>query len=129
MIVVDASVIACAVVDDGEDGTRVRRRLLGQHVVVPEGVDARVAATLERLVRARRLTTARAEQAIGDLQDLPLDRVPQWPFLARAWQLRERISMLQAVTVAVAESYGVPLVTGDRAYLKATAAICEIDLI
>jgi predicted nucleic acid-binding protein len=128
VIVADASVIACAVLDDGPDGVAVRARLRGQDVVVPEGVDLQVAAALARLVRVNRLAENRAEQALTDLAALPLDRVPHWPFLHRAWQLRQRISMLGATTIAIAEAYGVPLLTGDRAYASATAR-CPIELI
>jgi predicted nucleic acid-binding protein len=130
VIVADASVVACALIDDAEDGTRARRRLLAADLVlVPEGVDVRVTAVLERLVRVRRLPPERAALAVGDLRDLPLERVPQWPFLTRAWQLRERLSMLQALTVAVAEAYDVTLVTGERAYLKAPGVTCPVDLL
>ncbi len=129
MIVTDASVVLCAVIDNGADGIACRRRLSTQHVVVPDGLDLRVLHGLSRLVRAGRLRESRAQQAIHDLRDLPLQRVPQAPFLTRAWQLRDHLPALHAMTIAVAEAYAVPLVTADRTYARSLDATCPIELL
>lgn len=129
-IVVDAAVVACALVDEGEDGGVVRSRLTRPllTVVAPDGLDLRVGHVLGRLVAADLLTTRRAEQALADLADLPLERVPHWPFLTRAWQLRERLDTLAGVTVAAAEAFGATLVVADRRY-GVVGARCPVELV
>ena len=90
MILADAAALACALVDDGADGALARQRLAAATaVLVAEGIDQQVSTLLGRLVDTGRLSEQRAEQAIADLADLPLERVPTWPFLEAAWQLRE----------------------------------------
>jgi predicted nucleic acid-binding protein len=130
VIVADVAVLACALVDAGPDGAAARKRLTtGAQVVVPEGTDAAVCAVLARLVEAGRITERRAEQAVADLRDLPLDRVPQAPFLARAWALRAQLTAAQAITGAVAEAYGVQLVTAEPAYARADGLDCRVELV
>lgn len=135
LIVVDPGIIACALVDDGEDGVRARRRLVAptdsgapQAVVVPEAVDLRVADVLSRMVTTARLTPRRAEQALADLADLPLERMPHWPFLVRAWALQDRLSPFGAAMVALAEAFGATLVLSDRKYAVDGLA-CTIELL
>ena len=65
MIVVDASVLANAVGDDGADGAHTRGVLPGQEVSVPELVDVEVVFVLRRrwlakTISARRFATERA---------------------------------------------------------------------
>jgi len=120
MIVVDAAVLACALVDAGPDGSATRGRLRGGQVLVAEGTDVAVCAVLARLVEAGRIT---------DLHDLPLDRVPQFPFLDRAWELRAELTATQAISAAVAEGYGVPLVTAEAAFTRAADLTCPVELL
>ncbi len=129
MIVADVAVLACALVDAGPDGAAARKLLTGVSVVVPEGTDGAVCAVLARLVEAERLSERRAEQAVTDLRDLPLDRVPQAPFLARAWALRTQLTAAQAITAAVAEAYGIPLVTAETAYARVEGLSCRVELV
>ena len=129
MIVVDAAVLACALVDAGPDGSATRGRLRGELVLVAEGTDVAVCAVLARLVEAGRISERRAQQAVTDLHDLPLDRVPQFPFLDRAWELRAELTATQAISAAVAEGYGVPLVTAEAAFTRAADLTCPVELL
>ena len=52
MIVVDASVLAVAVADDGKDGDHARARLRGEHLAAPELLDLEVTSVLRRQMRA-----------------------------------------------------------------------------
>lgn len=56
MIVVDASVVTVALIDDGSDGVRVRTVLSGQALAAPELIDLEVLTVLRRQVRARAMT-------------------------------------------------------------------------
>jgi len=129
MIVVDTAVLACALVDAGPEGSTARARLRGEHVVVAEGTDVAICAVLARLVETGRISQRRAEQAVADLRDLPLDRVPQFPFLDRAWALRAELTAAQAITAAVAEAYAVPLVTAEAAFSRTGTLSCAVELL
>ena len=60
MIVVDASVLAVALADDGSDGDHARDRLRGQGLAAPELIDLEVASVLRRRAHAGSLDLRRA---------------------------------------------------------------------
>lgn len=129
MIVVDASVLAPALADDGADGDRARLRLRGEQLVAPELVDLEVLSTLRRAVRAGRLDERRSGQALDDLATLPLRRVPHLPLLARAWELRDNLTAYDAAYVALAESLRALLLTADGGIEKASGVRCDIEVL
>jgi len=129
VIVVDASVLAPALADDGADGDRVRLRLRGEQLVAPELVDLEVLSTLRRAVRAGRLDERRSGQALDDLAALPLRRVPHLPLLARAWELRDNLTAYDAAYVALAESLRALLLTADGGIEKASGVRCEVEVL
>jgi predicted nucleic acid-binding protein len=129
VIVVDASVLAPALADDGADGDRARLRLRGEQLVAPELVDLEVLSTLRRAVRAGRLDERRSGQALDDLAALPLRRVPHLPLLARAWELRDNLTAYDAAYVALAESLRALLLTADGGIEKASGVRCEVEVL
>lgn len=129
MIVVDASVLAPALADDGADGDRVRLRLRGEQLVAPELVDLEVLSTLRRAVRSGRLDERRSGQALDDLAALPLRRVPHLPLLARAWELRDNLTAYDAAYVALAESLRALLLTADGGIEKASGVCCDVEVL
>lgn len=129
MIVVDASVLAPALADDGADGDRARLRLRGEQLVAPELVDLEVLSTLCRAVRAGRLDERRSGQALDDLAALPLRRVPHLPLLARAWELRDNLTAYDAAYVALAESLRALLLTADGGIEKASGVRCDVEVL
>lgn len=129
MIVIDASVLAPALADDGADGDRARLRLRGEQLVAPELVDLEVLSTLRRAVRAGRLDERRSGQALDDLAALPLRRVPHLPLLARAWELRDNLTAYDAAYVALAESLRALLLTADGGIEKASGVRCDVEVL
>jgi predicted nucleic acid-binding protein len=129
MIVVDASVLAPALVDDARDGDRLRERLRGERLVAPALIDLEVLSMLRRAARRGGLDERRAGQALVDLAALPLRRAPHLALLARIWELRESLSVCDAAYVALAEAIGAPLLTADRRLARAHGVRCEIDLV
>ena len=129
MIVIDASVLAPALADDGADGDRVRLRLRGEQLVAPELVDLEVLSTVRRAVRAGRLDERRSGQALDDLAALPLRRVPHLPLLARAWELRDNLTAYDAAYVALAESLRALLLTADGGIEKASGVRCDVEVL
>src|ERR1700742_391774 len=86
VIVVDASVLAVALGDDGTDGQHARQRLADETLVAPELVDLEVLSVWRRHVAAKLMPARRAAAALGDLADLPIRRSSHQPFLHRIWQ-------------------------------------------
>jgi predicted nucleic acid-binding protein len=129
VIVVDASVLATSLGDDGPDGDRARARLRGERLTAPELVDLEVASVWRRQVSAGAMDERRAVLALADLGTLPLRRTPHRPLLARCWELRDNLTIYDAAYVAVAEALGVPLLTGDARLARATGPTCAIEVL
>lgn len=129
MIVVDASVLAPALADDGPDGDLVRRRLRQERLVAPELVDLEVLSTLRRAARAGRLDERRSRQALEDLAALPLRRVSHRPLLPRFWDLRDSLTAYDAAYIALAETLDCPVITADGGMAKASGVRCEVEVL
>ena len=129
MIVADASVLVATAADDGADGDRARVRLRGQVLVAPELVDLEVSSVLRRLSLSGRLPVRRAEAALADLVDLPLQRAPHLPLLPRCWSLRHSLSVYDASYVALAEALDCVLLTADGKLSRAPGLRCTVDVL
>lgn len=129
MLVIDASVLAVALVDDGPDGDLVRARLRGERLTAPSLIDLEVISVWRGLARGGRLDPRRAELALVDLYDIPLERVPHRGLLNRCWELRENLTVYDASYVALAEALQVPLLTGDQRLANAPGTRCTIEVL
>lgn len=129
VLVVDASVIAVALADDGGDGDAARARLRGERLAAPELLDLEVASVLRGQLRAGALDVRRAELALTDLSALPLQRAPHRPLLGRCWELRDNLTVYDAAYVALAEALAADLLTGDRRLSKAPGLRCRIEVL
>jgi predicted nucleic acid-binding protein len=129
VIVVDASVLAVALGDDGTDGERARERLAGQTLVAPELVDLEVVSVWRRQVTAKLMQARRAATALADLADLPLRRSSHQPFLHRVWELRHVVTPYDAAYIALAEALDAVMVTADARLSRASGIQCEIEVI
>ena len=129
MLVIDASVLAVALLDDGADGDTVRERLLGEQLAAPALIDLEVASVWRGLARAGHLDPRRVGFALDDLRDLPLERIEHTALLARCWELRENLTVYDAAYVALAEVLEMPLLTGDRRLARSTGPRCTIEII
>ena len=126
---VDASVVATALGDDGPDGRRARSRLAGERLTAPEIIDLEVVSAWRRLCAGGQLDPGRAGQAIADLEMLRLERVPHRPLLRRCWELRENATVYDAAYVSLAEKLQATLVTADQRLVSAPGARCEFELV
>lgn len=129
MLVVDASVLATALADDGVDGDTARGRLRAQQLAAPELVDFEVASVLRRQLSLARLEVRRARLALEDLFVLPMFRAQHRPLLGRCWELRDNLSIYDAAYVALAEALGTPLLTADARLAKARGLKCTVELV
>lgn len=128
MIVVDASIVASALADDGSDGEQIRARLAGEQLFAPELLDLEVASVWRRAARSGKLPERRADQALADLAALPLVRAPHRPLMGRIWELRENLTTYDAAYVALAEALESSLLTADEPLSQAPGTRCEILL-
>lgn len=129
MLVIDASVLAVALLDDGPDGDAVRDRLRGEQLAAPALIDLEVASAWRGLARGGHLDARRVGLALDDLRELPIQRVEHTILLTRCWQLRDNLTIYDAAYVALAEALEVPLLTGDRDLTRSTGPRCDIEVI
>ena len=129
MIVVDASVLVTALGDDGDDGDRARERLQGERLIAPHLIDVEVISAWRRLAAAGDLDLRRTQLALDDLRSLRVDRVPHTSLIVRCWELRDNLTVYDAVYVALAEVMAVPLLTADERLAGASGPRCEIELL
>jgi predicted nucleic acid-binding protein len=129
VLVIDASVLAPALTDDGPDGDKARARLKGNALAAPELIDLETSSVIRRQLSVGALDARRAELALTDLIDLPLRRAPHRPLLARCWELRANLTVYDAVYVALAELLDVVLLTADARLANAPGLRCKLDLL
>lgn len=130
MIVVDASVLASALIDDDDDDNHTRQRLAAEETLfAPEIIDLEIANAWRRDLRAGRLDEDRAQQARGDLTALRLVRVSHRPFMDRVWELRRNLTPYDAAYVALAEALGATLLTVDGRSTRAPSLRCAVELL
>jgi predicted nucleic acid-binding protein len=86
-------------------------------------------SVLRRLVAAGNLPLRRADLALRDLLDLPMQRARPAPLLARCWELRANLTAYDAAYVALAEALDAPLLTGDRRVASAPGIRCQVRLL
>lgn len=127
MLVVDASVLAVALSDDGHEGDRTRARLHGEQLAAPELIDLEVASVLRGRLAGGYLDSRRAGLALVDLIDVPVQRAPHRPLLARCWALRSNLTVYDAAYVALAEALDADLITGDKRLASAPGLHCHIE--
>lgn len=129
MLVVDASVLAVALADDGADGDAARERLRGEELFAPELLDLEVLSVVRGQMSAGALDARRAELALSDLSAIPIKRAPQLSLLRRCWELRDNLTIYDASYVALAEALDVLLLTGDRRLARASGPRCAVELL
>lgn len=128
MIVVDASVLANALADDGSDGRAARARLAGDgDLAAPDLVDVETVAVFRKRWMAGDLSRNRFSTAIDDLSDLEVARYPSLPLMRRAFDLRDNVTVYDAVYVALAERLDCVLVTADQRLASAPGVNCPVE--
>ncbi len=129
MIVIDASILANALGDDGSDGRAARRRLASDGLAAPDLVDVETVAVLRKRWLAGGLTDRRFAAAIGDLEDLELTRYPTLAMMRRAFELRANVTAYDAAYVALAEELRCTLLTADQRLAASPGPTCHIEIL
>ncbi len=130
MIVLDASVLANVIADDGDDGRIARQAIGDQDLAAPDLVDVETVSVLRKRWLAADLTMRRFRTAIDDLSALPILRFPTLPFMGRAYELRSNVTPYDATYVALAElPSATALLTTDARLAAAPGPKCYIELL
>jgi predicted nucleic acid-binding protein len=130
VIVIDASVLANVVGDDGADGRRARHQVRAAgDLAAPDPVDVETVAVLRRRWLAGSISDRRFAAAVRDLQDLDLDRYPVLRFMRRAYERRANLTAYDAAYVALAEVLSCELWTADRKLANAHGPRCAIRVL
>lgn len=129
MIVIDASVLANVVGDDGPAGRAARTRIAAaSQWSAPDLVDVETVSVLRRRWRAGDLTARRFRSAVVDLLSLPIVRFPTGPLMIRAYELRSNMTPYDATYVALAEGLSCQLVSADARLARAPGIHCPVDI-
>lgn len=127
-LVVDASVVVAALVDQGEVGAWAENVLSSDHLAAPHLMPVEVANILRRAARVGQLSSDVASLAHADLLDLRVELAPYGGVAPRAWVLRDNLTLYDAWYVALAELLRAKLATLDVRLSRAPGSKCEFLL-
>lgn len=88
-------------------------------LLAPEMVDAEVLSVMRREVLGGRLDPASARVAIEDMSAWPVERIPNRALASLAWEHYRNVSAYDALYVAAAQLYQLPLLTADGRLARA----------
>jgi predicted nucleic acid-binding protein len=126
LIVIDASVLANVIGDDGDDGDLARSEFRSaDDVAAPDLVDVETVAVLRKRWIAGSITARRFSSAITDLESIGIVRYPT----RRAYELRHNVTAYDAAYVALAEILDCGLLTGDGRLGDAPGPACSIRVL
>jgi len=130
VIVIDASVLANVVGDDGSDGQRARLEFRNAgDVAAPDLADVETVAVLRKRWIAGTVSDRRFAAAVDDLGQLDIDRYPTLRFMRRAYELRANVTVYDSAYVALAETLGCELLTADQRLANASGPRCAIRVL
>jgi predicted nucleic acid-binding protein len=133
LIVIDCSSLVHFLLDQGETGAAVRRRVgRADSLAAPGLLDYEITSAVFGLARGRRggeprITEKEAVKAITDYQALAVDLHPTLILWQRVRKLSDNLSAYDAHYVALAESLDIPLVTSDARIERSGAARCAVE--
>ena len=129
MIVIDCTAVVDALTA-ADDAESLRARMSGEDLHAPALLDFEVVAALRGLVLGRHLTPARAEDALTDFEDLPIERwLSSDGLRRRALQLRHNVSAYDAAYIALAEALECPMLTRDGRLRKSAGDHAHVEVL
>lgn len=127
MIVIDASILANALTDDGALGQVARTELAQDvHWSGPQHLLVEAFSAIRGRLLGAKIGQKRARDATGALAEAAIQLVPTAPLLNRMWELRANLSAYDAAYVAAAEAFECALLTADRRLAGAPSLRCEV---
>lgn len=125
-VVVDASVVAAALLDDGPDGRASVDVLSAGGLYAPQLLPFEVANVIRRTTLRGAVDASSGALAIADLGRLAVELVPFEALTGRIWELRENLTAYDAAYVASAEVLEATLFTLDERLTRASGPRCTI---
>lgn len=123
-VVIDASVVAAALVDSGPIGSWAVTLMATEPLVAPQHMPAEVANVLRRASLSGELSSDFASIAHGQLLDMTVELVSYEMLANRIWELRTNLTTYDAWYVALAEEKGLSLATLDHRLVRAPGPRC-----
>jgi predicted nucleic acid-binding protein len=116
---------------DTRAGRALHRALLDPvpPLLAPGLLWVETARVLRAKVAGGALTRVAAEAALADFLDLGVQETQTEPLLVRAWQLRDNVTIDDAVFVALAEAAAQPLLTTDLRLAAAARRYAGISVV
>ena len=127
-LVVDASLVVAALVDDGRDGRWAESMLGAEPLAAPHLMPVEVTSILRKATLNGDISLDVAALAHADLLALPVELFPYEAVAPRVWELRENLTTYDAWYVALAEGLASPLATLDRKLSRAPGVHCTFQL-
>lgn len=131
-LVLDASAAAEYLVDSAI-GRRAAEHMASHagELHLPHLAVIETAAVLRGWVRRDEVSEQRAAAALVDLADLPAQRWPGEPLLARMWELRDNVTAYDASYVALAELLDAELLTTDQRLARGLESVsaCQVTML
>lgn len=124
-IVVDASMVVAALVDDGPEGRWADGLLAHDQLAAPHHMPMEVANILRRAGLASDVSGDTATLAHADLMALRVELFPYTVVADRTWELRKNVSTYDGCYVALAELLDADLATLDRRLSRASGPRCR----
>ena len=100
-----------------------------ERVSLPDVADVETAAVLRKRWVSGSLTDQRFATALATLAESPFRRYPALAMLQRAFELRDTVTVYDAVYVALAESLDCPLLTVDARLARSPGPRCEFRVL
>jgi len=127
-LVIDASVIVAALVDDGPEGRWAEALVADNALAAPHLLPVEVAHVLRRASRAGDLSADTASLAHRELVALRVELFAYEQLEERIWGLRTTVTPYDAWYVALAERLDARLATLDRRLCRASGPRCPFLL-
>jgi predicted nucleic acid-binding protein len=125
--VIDASILANAIVDSSPIGQRTRDALTGQeNICAPDCIDVETYSVFRKMWLRKLLSDNDFLKSIRILNDLPLQRYRSRNLLSRAYTHRHNVGSYDAAYVALAEELKCTFLTADVRLSTAPDLNCEV---
>jgi predicted nucleic acid-binding protein len=130
VIVLDASAAVALLLNTPPSAAAVSAILRNDpDIQSPHLLDAEVAQALRRFVHAGDIDEPRALLALGRLAQLPITFHAHGPFLNRAFELHDNVTIYDGLYIAIAEALGAELVTKDARLTRAPGTRATFQLV
>ncbi|PWJ48171.1 Predicted nucleic acid-binding protein, contains PIN domain [Quadrisphaera granulorum] len=124
-LVVDSSALVSALLNDGP----ARQALTGQVLHAPHLLDTELTSALRGLVAGKVIEPEQGLHALSAWTRLGVHRYAATGLLERTWELRSNLSAYDATYVALAETLGCSLLTGDSRISRAPGVRCLVTVV